>query len=71
MKDRGWTEEQIKEAIANGKATPTQGKKGPATRYEHPDTGRSVTVDDTTGEVFQIGGDGFVYDDYDKLRSNK
>ena len=68
MKKRGWTEEQIKEAIKSGKATPTQGKKGPATRYQHPETGKEVTVDNTSGEVFQVGDDGFNYDDYDKLR---
>ena len=32
-----------------------------ATRYVHPDTGRSVIVDNVTGEVLHVGGDGFVY----------
>jgi hypothetical protein len=27
----------------------------------HPRTGRSVVVDDATGEVFHVGGDGFEY----------
>lgn len=62
MARRGWTEEQIAEALR----TPgmrTHGKRGPATRYVHPETGRSVVVDDASGEVFHVGGDGFVYDD--------
>jgi len=40
---------------------PTRGKKGSATRYVHPRIGRSVVVDDATGEVFHVGGDGFEY----------
>jgi hypothetical protein len=28
-------------------------------RFVHPATGRSVVVDDTIGEVFHVGGDGF------------
>ena len=32
-----------------------------ATRHVHPTTGRSVVVDDVTGEVIHVGGDGFVY----------
>lgn len=62
MKRRGWTEEQIHEAMGT-KGIKTQGKQGPATRYVHPDTGRSVVVDDRSGEVFHVGGDGFLYDD--------
>ena len=30
-----------------------------ARRYVHPKTGRSVVVDDVTGEVLHVGGDGF------------
>jgi hypothetical protein len=33
-----------------------------ATRYVHPETGRSVVVDDETKEVIHVGGDGFKYD---------
>ncbi len=32
-----------------------------ASRYIHPTTGRSVVVDDVTGEVIHVGGDGFLY----------
>lgn len=38
------------------------GKNGPATRYVHPKTGKSVVVDNRTGEIFHVGGKGFKYD---------
>lgn len=60
MARRGWTEAQIVEAMKT-EGIPTHGKRGPATRYVHPKTGRSVVVDDATGEVFHVGGDGFLY----------
>jgi hypothetical protein len=60
MAKRGWTETQIREALQT-QGIPSRGKKGPATRYVHPRTGRSVVVDDATGEVFHVGGDGFEY----------
>jgi hypothetical protein len=60
MAKRGWTETQIRGALQT-QGIPIRGKKGPATRYIHPRTGRSVVVDDATGEVFHVGGDGFVY----------
>jgi hypothetical protein len=61
MVKRGWTEEQIVEAmITNG--IPAQGKRGPATRYVHPVTGKSVVIDNATGEIFHVGGEGFKYE---------
>jgi len=60
MAKRGWTEAQIVEALQT-QGIPTRGKKGSATRYVHPRTGRSVVMDDATGEVFHVGGDGFEY----------
>jgi hypothetical protein len=60
MARRGWTEAQILAALQT-QGMPARGKKGPATRYVHPETGRSVVVDDATGEVFHVGGDGFEY----------
>ena len=30
-----------------------------ATRYVHPETGRSVVLDDVTREVIHVGGEGF------------
>jgi hypothetical protein len=60
MAKRGWTEAQIREALET-QGISIRGKKGPAIRYVHPRTGRSVVVDDATGEVFHVGGDGFEY----------
>lgn len=62
MQKRGWTEQQIREAMQTPGVT-TQGKANPATRYVHPATGRSVVVDNVTGEIFHVGGDGYQYDD--------
>ena len=64
MRNRGWTPEQITEAIQKGQQVPAVNQVNPAnsaTRYIHPTTGRSVVVDDVTEEVIHVGGDGFVY----------
>src|SRR4051812_5758798 len=64
MLQRGWTDDQITEAIAGGQwfaAVNNVRPANPATRYVHPATGRSVVVDDVTGEVIHVGGNGFVY----------
>jgi hypothetical protein len=61
MRQRGWTEQLILEAMQT-QGIPTQGRKGPATRYVHPVTGQSVVVDDANGEIFHVGGKGFKYD---------
>ena len=64
MQQRGWTTNQITEAIHNGQQFPAVNTVNPAnaaTRYVHPTTGRSVVVDNVTGEVIHVGGDGFVY----------
>jgi predicted RNA binding protein YcfA (HicA-like mRNA interferase family) len=61
MAKRGWTEDQIIEALRT-KGIPTCGRSGSATRYVHPETSRSVVVDNATGEVFRVGGDGFEYE---------
>jgi hypothetical protein len=61
---RGWTPQQITEAMQNGQDFPAVNNVNPgnaATRYVHPTTGRSVIVDNRTGEVIHVGGDGFVY----------
>ena len=60
----GWTADQIEEAIRRGQRSATTNHISPAngaTRYVHPTTGRSVVLDDATGEVIHVGGDGFVY----------
>jgi len=61
MQRRGWTEHMIREALQTP-GLATQGKRGAATRYVHPATGKSVIVDDATGEVFHVGGEGYKYD---------
>jgi hypothetical protein len=64
MLQRGWTPDQITEAILNGQRFPAANQVNPgnaATRYVHPTTGRSVVVDNVTAEVIHVGGDGFVY----------
>ena len=63
MGKRGWTPEQIEEAIQNGQQVSAQNKANgnPATRYINPTTGQSVVVDDVTGEIIHVGGPGFQY----------
>ncbi len=63
MSQRGWTSEQIAEALRHGRRVAAVNLEtgGSATRYVHPTTQRSVVVDDATGEVIHVGGDGFVY----------
>jgi hypothetical protein len=65
MLKRGWTKEEIMEAFESGQAFPavdlTAGG-APATRYVHPVTGKSVVINNATGKVIHVGGDGFLYD---------
>jgi len=61
---RGWTLEQIAEAIAAGRHYPAANYVNPgntATRYVSPQTGQSVVVDDQTGEVLHVGAPGYKY----------
>lgn len=44
------------------KGIPTTGKNGPATRYVHPRTGKSIVIDNKTNEIFHVGGEWFKYD---------
>lgn len=63
MRARGWTPGQVEEAVARGRSLPAVNKEtgGPATRYIHPETGRSIMIDDVSGDVIHVGGDGFIY----------
>lgn len=64
MEKRGWASGQITEATARGQQFPAANRLSPsngATRYVHPDTGRSVVLDNVTREVIHVGGDGFKY----------
>lgn len=61
MRKRGWTEQEIREALATP-GLPAQGKQGPALRHVHPVTGKSVVVDEATGEIFHVGREGYEYE---------
>jgi hypothetical protein len=64
MERRGWTPNQIDAALASGQKFPASNNLNPAngaTRYVHPETGRSVVTDNKTGQVIHVGGDGFKY----------
>ena len=63
MAQRGWTDDQIAEARLHGARVATANRETdrPATRYIHPVTGRSVVIDDGSGEIIHVGGDGFIY----------
>ncbi len=63
MGPRGWTPQQIKDAIMSGDQVPAINKLNgnPAIRYINPETGQSVVVDTTNNEVIHVGGPGFRY----------
>lgn len=64
MLKRGWTEEEIVNALNNGKSYPAVDKTAggaSATRYVNPDTGKSVVVNDDTGKIIHLGGEDFKY----------
>ncbi len=63
MEQRGWTQDQIKEAVQSGKQVPAVNKAtgNLSTRYINPNTGQSVVVDGKTKEVIHVGGSGFKY----------
>ena len=63
MAARGWTASQIEEARIHGARYDATNLEtgGAATRYVHPDTGRSVVIDNVSEEVIHVGGDGFLY----------
>jgi Colicin E5 ribonuclease domain len=61
---RGWTESEITDTIANGERYPAPNNINPAngaTRFVSPTTGKSVVVDNVTNEVLHVGGSGFQY----------
>lgn len=61
--NRMWTKEQILEAYEHGDAFPaidmTAGG-APATRFVHPTTGKFVVINNETGNIVQVGGEGFL-----------
>ena len=64
MLERGWTDEHVEEARAAGpvEARINYETNGPAARYVHSVTGRSVIIDDETGGVLHVGRDRHLYD---------
>ena len=64
MRQRGWTEAQIDDAINHGQQFPATNNINPAngaTRFVNPTSGQSVVMDNVTGEVIHVGGPGFQY----------
>jgi len=64
MAGPGWTAEQINDAIATGARYPARNYVNPgntATRYVNGETGKSVVIDDQTGEVLHVGASGYQY----------
>jgi hypothetical protein len=57
MNARGWTPEEIDEAVKSGNRIDAQNKANgnPATRYVNPTTGKSVVIDNVTNSVVQVG----------------
>ena len=63
MGPRGWTEQQIAEAMKSGQQIRALNKAtgGAAVRYVHPQTGQSVVIDTVANKVLHVGGPGFKY----------
>jgi len=61
MKKRRWTKLEIREAM-QCEPIPARGQHGPALRYVHPVSGKSVVVDAATGETFHVGREQYRYD---------
>ncbi|MFO0508674.1 MAG: RHS repeat-associated core domain-containing protein, partial [bacterium] len=62
MAARGWTAQEIVETVQSGKAYNVINKAtgGPATEYVNSATGKFVVVDNTTKQVLQVSGPGFL-----------
>jgi hypothetical protein len=57
LAQRGWTLEEIEETIATGNRYPARNYVHPgntATRFVNLQTGKSVVIDDRTGEVLLL-----------------
>ena len=54
MRKGGWTEERVFEALKTNGIEAT-GKLNSATRYVHPNTGKSIIIDNKTRELFHAG----------------
>ena len=63
MPKRGWTPDQIDEAVTHGPRIDAINKAtgGPATRYQNPTTGQYVIIDNTTNRILQVGDPNFKF----------
>lgn len=64
MEKRGWTEAEITEALTRGRQFSTDNcvnYDNAAIRYMHPETGRSIVIDDSTRELIHVGREEFLY----------
>jgi hypothetical protein len=64
MPIRGWTPQQVQEAIANRPSmfpAINYANGNPASGFVHPTTGQTVIIDNVTGNVIHVGGPGFHY----------
>ena len=64
MEARGWSNDDIWTAYKKGEQVAAKNftNGNPATRYIHPETGKSVIIDDITGQIVEVGGRGFAFD---------
>lgn len=60
---RGWTPQEIQDAYENGKQVQAVNMANgrAATRYINPTTGKSVVIENGSGQVIHVGGAGFKY----------
>lgn len=61
MTTRGWTKQEILDTVREGDAYAVTNKAtgGPATEYVSRSTGKFVVIDNQSGQVLQVGGQGF------------
>jgi hypothetical protein len=61
MTSRGWTKQEILDTVREGDAYAVTNKAtgGPATEYVSRSTGKFVVIDNKSGQVLQVSGQGF------------
>ena len=64
MIKRGWLSSEILEAYTQGDffdAVDLTGSNVAATRFVHPESGKSVVINNATGKIIHVGGRDFQY----------
>lgn len=64
MLKRGWSTTEIQEACDKGAAYPAvdeTASASTATRFVHPTSGKSVVINNATGNIIHVGGKDFLY----------